>query len=136
MATAIRPEISKKNKWHLEKHRYYELKHFCMQCPTWRKELSYLTAWGDQEHVVRDDLDLVRPTEDIAEKRAFYTNRIAMVNKAAAETDLVLGSYILEGIITGKSYDALNAKHRIPACKDVYYELYRKFFYILSEIRQ
>ena len=37
MATTIRPELSEKNPYWIEKHRYYELKHFCLQYPIWRK---------------------------------------------------------------------------------------------------
>lgn len=31
MSTTIRPEVSEKNQYWIEKHRYYELKHFCLQ---------------------------------------------------------------------------------------------------------
>ena len=31
MATMIRPELSEKNPYWIERHRYYELKHFCLQ---------------------------------------------------------------------------------------------------------
>ena len=37
MGTEIRPEISDKSKYWIEKHRYYELKHFCLQYPIWKK---------------------------------------------------------------------------------------------------
>lgn len=42
MGTTIRPEISKKNRYWIDKHRYYELKHFCLQYPTWKKAHSSL----------------------------------------------------------------------------------------------
>lgn len=135
MGTVIRPEITKKSQWYLDKHRYYELKHFCMQCPTWKKELLYLDGWNGQEHSALKGHELVRPSEAVAIKRAFFIERIEMLHKAAFETDPVLGDYILEGIVTGKSYEVLNAFKRVPACKDVYYELYRKYFYILSSFR-
>ena len=32
MAHDIRPEVSQKNPFWIGKHRYYELKHFCLQC--------------------------------------------------------------------------------------------------------
>ena len=38
MATVLRPELSKKNKYYIDKHRHYELKHFCLQYPDWKKE--------------------------------------------------------------------------------------------------
>ena len=30
-----RAEVSKKNKYYISKHRYYELKHFCLQYKEW-----------------------------------------------------------------------------------------------------
>lgn len=37
MATVIRAEISEKNKYWIDKHRHYELKHFCLQYPEWKR---------------------------------------------------------------------------------------------------
>lgn len=136
MATVIRPEISKKSEWYLERHRYYELRHFVMQCPSWRKELNDLDGWKGHYPDIFVKLPPSNPTEEAAIRREFFSKRIDMVNQAAKEADDYIGNYILEGIVAGKSYDALNAMKRIPCCKDVYYELYRKFFYILSGLRQ
>ena len=33
MGTQIRPELSEKNLYWIDRHRYYELKHFCLQYP-------------------------------------------------------------------------------------------------------
>lgn len=44
MGTTIRPEISKKNRYWIDKHRYYELKYFCLQYPTWKKAHSSLDS--------------------------------------------------------------------------------------------
>ncbi len=37
MPTNVRPEVSKKNPYYIERERYYELKHFCRQYPIWKK---------------------------------------------------------------------------------------------------
>ena len=37
MATVIRAIISENNKYWIDKHRHYELKHFCLQYPMWKK---------------------------------------------------------------------------------------------------
>ena len=37
MGTTLRAELSEKNPYWIEKHRYYELKHFCLQYPIWKK---------------------------------------------------------------------------------------------------
>ena len=46
MGTNIRPEISKKNQYWISKPRYYELRHFCLQYPNWRKAYSELVEYG------------------------------------------------------------------------------------------
>lgn len=40
MGTTIRPELSEKNPYWIERHRYYELKHFCLQYPIWKKHMQ------------------------------------------------------------------------------------------------
>ena len=42
MSTRIIPEISKNKPEWIPKHRYYELKHFCLQYPEWKKMVSEL----------------------------------------------------------------------------------------------
>ena len=37
MSTVIRAELSKNNPYYISKHRYYELKHFCLQYNEWKK---------------------------------------------------------------------------------------------------
>lgn len=53
MSTTIRPEISKKKNYWIEKHRYYELKHFCLQYPIWKKACSSLDGLAKQGTGVR-----------------------------------------------------------------------------------
>lgn len=138
MSTTIRPELSVKNKYWIEKHRYYELKHFCLQYPIWKKAYlsldglakrpSDLALFSSQQHISD-------PTAKCAEARMFYKNRIDMINRVAAETDSDLGNYILQAVTTGLSYDILKARLEIPCCKDVYYNLYRRFFWLLNKER-
>lgn len=40
MAIVLRPELSPKNEYHIDKHRYYELKPLCLQYPEWKKSYS------------------------------------------------------------------------------------------------
>lgn len=42
MGTTLRAELSEKNPYWIEKHRYYELKHFCLQYPIWKKAYAAL----------------------------------------------------------------------------------------------
>ena len=37
-----------KTEYELSKHRYYELKHFCMQYPEWKSLYSMMDGWSDE----------------------------------------------------------------------------------------
>lgn len=139
MGTTIRPEVSEKNKHYINRHRYYELKHFCMQYPLWKKAYMNLQrecARSSSLIKPSDNNSISDPTFDTAEKMAFYSERMDMVENAAQETDSVLWRHILVAATEGLSYDVVKAKLGLPCCKDVYYELYRKFFWILSNARK
>ena len=107
MGTTIRPELSEKNPYWIEKHRYYELKHFCLQYPIWKK--AYLALDG----LAKRPTDLILfsnrqhlgdPTAKCAEARIFYSDRMDLVKLVAEETDAVLGTYILQSVTNGISY--------------------------------
>ena len=139
MGTVIRAELSRKNQWWIPKHRYYELKHFCMQYPDWkrwRRELGELSISSGLGHAVRMDPAFGRPTETLTERMTYFDQRIELVEKAAKLVDDVIGAYILQAVTLGKSYDILYLTRPIPCCRDSYYELYRKFFYILDGLRE
>ncbi len=138
MSTVIKPEISIKNPYWIEKHRYYELKHFCLQYPIWKKILQYLdgTKIHSLEQLPQRTNALGSVTEKEALIRTYYSNRVDMVERVAAETDEVIGTYILKGVTEGIPYDLIKARLEIPCCKDVYYNLYRRFFWLLDQERQ
>lgn len=139
MGTTIRPELSKKNPYWLEKHRYYELKHFCLQYPIWRKaysSLDGLAAHPSDLLIFVEVNSLSDPTASCAIEKAFYSERLDMVRGVAEETDPTLADYILKAVTEGWSYDILKARLEIPCCKDVYYDLYRRFFWLLSKERK
>jgi hypothetical protein len=137
MGTLIRPELSEKNKYWLDKHRYYELKHFCLQYPTWKKLYLSQDSLAKQSH----DLAAVPsgrigdPTADCVESKLLYSERLNLIEQAAIETDKELSSYILEAVTKGLSYTCLRTKLGIPCCRDIYYELYRRFFWLLNKTR-
>lgn len=138
MATTIRPEVSLKNPYWIEKHRYYELKHFCLQYPIWKKayhSLDGLSARPYDIEIFTDKHHISNPTEKIALAKNYYRERIDMVKKATDETNKELSKYILIGVTEGISYDILKIKFNIPCCKDTYYKMYRKFFWILNKER-
>lgn len=138
MGTTIRPEVSKRNKYWIEKHRYYELKHFCLQYPIWKKACNSLDGMSKRTfmdtNVSRTNV-INNPTLKCVEARIFYLNRMGMIEDTTNSTDEYLSLYLLKGVTEGLSYDSLKVIHDIPCCRDVYYDLYRKFFWILNKVR-
>lgn len=139
MSTTVRPELSTHSKYWIEKHRYYELKHFCLQYPLWRKARAGLDGFSKKPidiAAISKTNRINSPTEKCAEARMFYSDRIDMIEKIAKETDDSLCDYILRAVTEGISYDFLRARFDIPCCKDAYYNLYRRFFWLLSMERR
>lgn len=139
MATVIRAKVSEKNKYWIDKHRHYELKHFCLQYPTWKKEYIETNGYGLRSstfEVIYASSPPSDPTATMAIKRAFYLERMRMIERAARDTDEVLGDYILKGVTEGLSYSYLRDILHIPCGKDTYYNLYRRFFWLLNNLRK
>ena len=140
MATKIRAELSTNNKYWISKHRYYELKHFCLQYPTWKKAYAAL----DEVCMSPTNLRIITsstnvpgdPTAKCAIAKVYYSERINMVEKAAIEADEELCSYILKAVTEELSYDYLKTKLDMPCGKDMYYDRYRRFFWLLSKERE
>lgn len=139
MATLIRPEISQKNDYWIDKHRHYELKHFCLQYPLWKKEYV-LCGVPTVSTSVLDRLPsgntIGDPTTEYVMRRVYFAERIDLIEKIARETDKYLYEYILRAVTEGLSYTYLKSKLKIPCGKDMYYDRYRKFFWLLDNARK
>ena len=74
MSTTIRPELSEKNPYWIEKHRYYELKHFCLQYPIWKKARAALSSLSQRPiDAVKLTGSVGDPTAKCVEAREFYS---------------------------------------------------------------
>lgn len=138
MATLIRPEISEKNKYWIDKHRHYELKHFCLQYPEWKKAYAAF----DNPSISLSTIERVPtsnmpgdPTAKRALMKARYSKKIELIERAAREADRYLGEYVLKAVTENLSYTHLKSKMDIPCGKDMYYDRYRRFFWVLSGLR-
>lgn len=138
MATVIRPEISKKNKYRIDKHRHYELKHFCLQYPDWKKACEEL-ADSSLSSSVLDRVSTANlpgdPTGDCVLMRDYYLKRMRIIENVAKQADEFLYEYILKGVTEGLSYTYLQTVMKIPCSRDTYYNRYRKFFWLLNKKR-
>ncbi len=117
MSNCLRhPELSEKNPYWIERHRYYELKHFCLQYPLWKKLYEAI----DGANKRKEDLGTIiqvsgysDPTERAAEAMAYLSARMDMVKKAAVSSDELLAEYLITGVTEGWSYDVLKARLRV-----------------------
>lgn len=76
------------------------------------------------------------PTAKRALMKFFYSERIKLIEKTAIETDPYLYSYIIKGVTESKSYTYLKTVLGIPCGKDLYYDRYRRFFWLLNKARE
>ena len=137
MGTDIRPEVTTKNNYWISKHRYYELKHFCLQYIEWKTEYSELDGMkgGDMIRETKST-NISNPVERIIERRLYLSDRIDLIETAALEAGSELNTYVLKAVTEGLSYDILKARFNIPCCRNVYYDIYRRFFWLLDKARK
>lgn len=139
MASNLRPELSKKNKYWIPKNRFYELKYFCLQYPLWKYAYEQL----DGLYICSYDLSNVSksnlpgdPIGNCVEERTRYFERMHAVERAAVEADPYLASYILKAVTEGHSFTYLKSRLEIPCSRDTYYDRYRRFFWLLDQSRK
>ena len=137
MGTTIRPELSRNNIYWISRHRYYELKHFCLQYYEWKKENVYL-----QQGMLPNGLRLEEirtkwsdPTAKAAIKIAQNEEKIKLVEDMARQTDKEITDYILKAVTEGRSFEYLKTKLGMPCERDFFYDRYRKFFWLLSRLK-
>lgn len=131
-------ELSRRNKYWIDKHRYYELKHFCLQYPLWKKayiELCTVMRKNPDVNAYIHGSEVIDSTADIASARVYFSSRMGLVQSIAMEADDEIGNYIFEAVTKGLSFDTLKTVYEIPCGKDLYYDRYRKFFWLLSNAR-
>ena len=138
MATNIRAAISEKSKYWIDKHRHYELKHFCLQYPEWKKIYNSLSdasiPLSMLERVPTSNLP-GDPTAKRAIMKTRYAEKMHLIEKVAREADQYLYDYILKAVTENLSYTQLKSKLDIPCSRDMYYDRYRRFFWLLDNSR-
>lgn len=135
MGNHEKTELSKKNQHYISKHRYLELKHFCLQYPEWVEELKGLDGLvekGDGE--IQGDPQSSDPTANTAIRRLELQKNIELIKRAVQETDSSLFYWIFLAVTEERSYTYLKEMKNIPCSRDTFYRRYREFFWIISHI--
>jgi hypothetical protein len=139
MSTTIRPEISTNNKYYISRERYRELVHFCRQYPEWKRAYQRLETitnpYGGAVNRIEKGYDHSDPTAKIGEQKAYYSKRMDLVRNTALTADPEIGEYIFKAVTEGRSFSYLATTLKMPCGKSMYYDRYRKFFWMLSKER-
>ena len=136
MATKIRPELAESNKYWISKHRYYELKHYCLQYPVWKSAYAAFDDAGIPSSMIEKFPTSNIPGDPTGKKavmKVYYKEKIKLLENVAKEADPYLHKYILKAVTEELSYNYLQSKLDIPCGRDMYYDRYRKFFWLLSK---
>lgn len=101
-----------KTEFKLSKHRFYELKHFCLQYPEWKRLYSQMDGWS--EEIGKNEGDT---TSRDGIRRGDIRRNVETIEKCAR----IVGNDILRFVTDG----------RISVPPDKMYD-YRRFFWELS----
>lgn len=136
MSTVVRAKLSKENKYYISNHRFYELKHFCLQYPEWKaKYIEYDSMVSCGGLGIRSN-DIPDPVAYAVEHREKYPKMMEMVEQTAIAADSDIYQYLIRAVGFGISYTTLRTKYDMPCGKDMFYDRYRKFFWLLDKIRE
>ncbi len=134
--SSLRTKLSLKSANYISKHRYLELKHFCLQYPEWKKELASIShgASASLIKISGSQVEFNDPTFDISNKMSRLEEKIELVEGACEAVDLELQLYLLEAVTKGISYEYLRSVKTIPCGRRQFYEKYREVFKVLDLI--
>ena len=127
------------DKYSIDRDAYYELKYFCRQYFTFKRELEDLTLLRSclpSPEIGNDGKAGFMPisagaTSDPTIRAVLWREKLLekmrMIEQSAIETDAALYPYILSSVTTRKTFDEV-----APPCgRNQFYQARRKFFYLL-----
>ncbi len=136
MGTNYRASISKKNKYWISKHRFYEIQHMCYQYQEWKDEyrtLSEQTVNGVNYDGMPHGNVVGDPTGNAGEKLAELARKIALVEETAIEADPLIAKYILKSVTDENvTYEYLDSIMNIPCSRNTYFSKRRRFYWLMS----
>lgn len=127
--------LSEKNKYYLPKEDYLTAIHYALRYPMMLAELDDVR---DTSTAIRYDKDKVQtsPSDSMimnaAIKASQLSDKVKMIEDAIAVTANGLDTYLKWGVCYGLKFNELKGKG-MPLERTAYYEMRRKFYYILSQ---
>lgn len=103
-----------------------------MQYPEWKTRYGQITVPTGSILKTPEG----KCTDLIAEnaiERAELAAKIDILEQSCMAAADDLYPYLLKAVTEGYSYEHMSTMYDVPCCRVVWYEMYRKFFYILSQ---
>lgn len=138
MSTLIRPEISRKKDEWISKHRYYELKHFSLQYPEWKRKLAdrtYILGSSVAGTAKKSQIEFHDPTFENVSVSETYQRNIEIVEKACEMASHEFKLYLLLVLTEGVTYEYLKMVKGMPCGRSSFYKMYRKAFWNLDRLK-
>lgn len=123
------------SKYYVPEQVYLTVVHFCRQYPLWKAELEMTPNTQKAIDYSRDAVQTSNQfdqTAEIAMDRKMIADKKEIVENTAREVAGVFAEWLLLGVGHGLTYYQLVDKG-IPCGKDMYYDIRRKFYYVLSK---
>lgn len=115
--------------------RYRELLYLCRQYDEMRCRLDLIRTGADGSRLSAGASHGVKDPTGVRAVRAADSRdaaRVHAIEQAAIAADPALCKYILRNVTRGVSYDIMRARERIPCGRAQFYELRRRFFWLLD----
>lgn len=145
MGTNYRAKISKKNKYWISKHRFYEIEHHCLQYKEWEDEYNSLSGQGisgvDYDGMPHGT-NVGDPTANAGTRLAILKQKMDLVEETVREIDdeivkkgnKTIFNHLLVAVTNeGISYNYLDMVMGIPVGEKTYYAARRKFYWLMSQ---
>lgn len=133
-----RNELSRRNQYYISKHRYLELKHFCLQYPEWQREYNQISMYPPSDGFAK--ISANHSDGSFIEKIALLRNelmfKMELVKSNAMIVDDYLGPFIFRAVTEDLSYNYLYTKTGMACSMEMYYDRYHKFFWLLDRARE
>lgn len=130
----VRPAL-KKNKYKMPKHTFYTVYHYVLNYKSWKDEADALLGVKGMEYDgMPHGTSTGNPTESLAIKYGYLIDKCNVIEETAKECAGELYKWLLMDVTNeGITYLTLQMRHDIPISRDKYYEMRRRFYYLMAK---
>lgn len=138
---ARRNELSTRNPWYLPRHRFLELKHYCLQVPDWEKRIHELKLSIGPSGPKTFGSVTPTPTypgipheKEIIECDQLQRKINLIIFSSNLMTQAPYAEALRAAVTKGETFEFLSQKYDLAISRDHWYKnYYRKFFWVLDK---